>query len=46
MLKANGILQLVDVRTIPKSRRNPQFGQHELAVVLEQHGIRVVLVNA
>lgn len=40
MLKAHGIQQLVDVRTIPKSRRNPQFGQDQLAVSLEQHGIR------
>lgn len=36
----HGIRQLVDVRTIPKSRRNPQFGQDELPVSLEQHGIR------
>jgi len=39
-LEAHGIKQLVDVRTIPKSRRNPQFGQDQLAAVLEQHGIR------
>ena len=40
MLSANAIRQLVDVRTIPKSRRNPQFGQDELAVSLEKDGIR------
>ncbi|MBZ5632703.1 MAG: DUF488 domain-containing protein [Acidobacteriia bacterium] len=40
MLRAHGVQQLVDVRTIPKSRRNPQFGQDQLAVSLEQHGIR------
>jgi len=40
MLEAHGIRQLVDVRTIPKSRRNPQFGQDQLPVSLEQHGIR------
>jgi len=40
MLAAHGIRQLVDVRTIPKSRRNPQFGQDQLAVSVEQHGIR------
>ncbi len=40
MLNANAIRQLVDVRTIPKSRRNPQFGQDELAVSLEKDGIR------
>ena len=27
------------MRTIPKSRRNPQFGQDQLAVTLAQHGI-------
>ena len=40
MLAAYGIRQLVDVRTIPKSRRNPQFGQDQLAVSVEQRGIR------
>jgi uncharacterized protein (DUF488 family) len=39
MLAAHGIRQLIDVRTIPKSRRNPQFGQDQLQVSLEQHGI-------
>jgi len=39
MLEANGIRQLADVRTIPKSRRNPQFGQDQLAGSLEQRGI-------
>jgi uncharacterized protein (DUF488 family) len=36
----HGIRQLVDVRTIPKSRRNPQFGQDQLPATLGQHGIR------
>jgi uncharacterized protein (DUF488 family) len=36
----HGIQQLVDVRTIPKSRRNPQFGQDQLAASVEQYGIR------
>jgi uncharacterized protein (DUF488 family) len=40
MLEMHGIQQLVDVRTIPKSRRNPQFGQDQLSATLEQHGIR------
>ena len=40
MLEAHGIQQLVDVRTIPKSRRNPQFGQDQLPVLLRQQGIR------
>jgi len=34
----------VDVRTIPKSRRNPQFGQDQLAASLEQHAIRYIHV--
>jgi uncharacterized protein (DUF488 family) len=38
----HGIQQLVDVRTIPKSRRNPQFGQDQLPVSLEQLAIRYV----
>lgn len=42
MLEANGIRQLVDVRTIPKSRRNPQFAQDQLTVSLEQRGIHYV----
>jgi len=42
MLAAHGIRQLVDVRTIPKSRRNPQFGQDQLPASLEIHGIRYI----
>ena len=39
LLKAHGIEELVDVRTIPKSRHNPQFGTEELAVSMQQVGI-------
>jgi uncharacterized protein (DUF488 family) len=42
MLEAHGVRQLVDVRTIPKSRRNPQFAQDQLAISLEQQGIRYI----
>jgi len=42
VLEAHGIQQLVDVRTIPKSLRNPQFGQDQLGPSLEQHGIRYI----
>ena len=35
MLTAHGIRQLVDVRTIPRSRRNPQFNRENLPVSLE-----------
>ncbi len=39
LLRAHGIEQLVDVRTIPRSRHNPQFGKEELAASLQQAGI-------
>ncbi len=31
LLTAHGITQLIDVRTVPKSRHNPQFETHALA---------------
>lgn len=34
ILRAHGIRRLVDVRTIPKSRRNPQFNRESLTVSL------------
>jgi uncharacterized protein (DUF488 family) len=40
ILRAHGILQLVDVRTIPHSRRNPQFSRENLSASLQQAGIR------
>ena len=39
MLEAHGIEQLVDVRTIPKSRRNPQFNRENLQASLKTVGI-------
>jgi len=39
ILKAHGVEQLVDVRTIPKSRRNPQFNREALAQSLPENGI-------
>ena len=42
MLEAHGIRRLIDVRTIPKSRRNPQFGQDQLADSLHQRGIEYI----
>ena len=39
LLRAHGIEELVDVRTIPRSRHNPQFGKEELAASLQQAGI-------
>lgn len=42
ILKAFDIKQLVDIRTIPKSRRNPQYGQENLKESLENSGIRYI----
>jgi uncharacterized protein (DUF488 family) len=39
LLKAHGVEQLVDVRTIPKSRHNPQFNRDALDATLAGHGI-------
>jgi uncharacterized protein (DUF488 family) len=39
MLQAHGIRRLVDVRTIPRSRRNPQFSRENLPGSLENSGI-------
>ena len=39
MLKAHGVKRLVDVRTIPRSRHNPQFNRDALPVTLLQAGI-------
>ena len=42
LLRAQGIRQLLDIRTIPKSRRNPQFNTDALAASLAAAGIRYV----
>jgi uncharacterized protein (DUF488 family) len=39
MLAAHGVRQLADVRTIPKSRHNPQFNSDALAAELARRGI-------
>jgi len=38
-LKDNGSRRLIDVRSIPRSRHNPQFEQSALFAVLEETGI-------
>lgn len=40
ILKHYGITMLVDIRTIPKSRYNPQFNQDSLSKSLEKAGIK------
>jgi uncharacterized protein (DUF488 family) len=39
LLKAHDIQQLVDVRTVPKSRHNPQFNTDRLAKSLKKAGL-------
>jgi uncharacterized protein (DUF488 family) len=39
LLEAHGILQLVDVRTVPRSRHNPQFDRDSLPGSLGNAGI-------
>lgn len=39
LLKQNGVEQLIDIRTIPRSRHNPQFEQTALEVSLPKNGI-------
>jgi uncharacterized protein (DUF488 family) len=40
LLKSNAVTMLVDVRTIPKSRTNPQFNKDVLPVALKEEGIK------
>lgn len=42
LLKQHDITQLVDIRTVPGSRHNPQYGQEALEEYLEKHGIHYV----
>ncbi|MGC8496400.1 MAG: DUF488 family protein [Thermoplasmata archaeon] len=40
ILKSHGIKQLVDVRTIPRSRARPEFNEQELKISLEKNSIK------
>lgn len=42
MLRAHGVNQLIDVRTVPRSRHNPQFNTETLPDVLAVAGIGYV----
>lgn len=42
LLRGHGVRLLVDIRTIPKSRRNPQFEQSRLADSLHAAGLEYV----
>ena len=42
LLKTHGINCVADVRSIPASRYNPQFNEHDLASFLKQRGIKYI----
>jgi len=42
MLRAHSIATLIDIRTVPKSRHNPQFDGDSLRTTLAEAGIRYV----
>jgi len=46
LLRAHDIKILADIRTVPKSRRNPQYAQEYLAENLPAQGIRYVHLKA
>ncbi|MDQ2944473.1 MAG: DUF488 domain-containing protein [Acidobacteriota bacterium] len=46
ILRAFGIELLVDIRTVPRSRRNPQYDQESLSDLLANHNIRYVHMKA
>src|SRR5437899_6054074 len=39
LLKAHSVVRLMDVRTVPRSRHNPQFDRDALSAALAAHGI-------
>jgi uncharacterized protein (DUF488 family) len=42
LLRAHGVQLVVDIRTVPRSRRNPQFNEDTLAASLKESGIYYV----
>jgi uncharacterized protein (DUF488 family) len=42
LLRAHGIARVIDIRSIPKSRRHPQFNRETLCARLRARGIRYV----
>lgn len=46
MLHAHGVTLVVDIRTIPRSRHNPQFGEDELRTSLPGSGLGYRRVEA
>jgi uncharacterized protein (DUF488 family) len=45
ILKAHRIETVVDIRTVPRSRHNPQFNRENLSASLRSAGIRYVLMS-
>lgn len=45
LLRLHSITQLADIRTIPKSRHNPQYGQDELRKSLKDAGIEYLYIK-
>src|SRR5687768_15765439 len=45
LLQAHGVLTLADVRTVPRSRTNPQFNQPELDRVLPRYQLRYLHIS-
>lgn len=39
LLRAHDVTRLIDIRTVPRSRANPQFGQERLPASLKEAGI-------
>lgn len=46
LLNEQAVTRLLDIRTVPRSRHNPQFGQDELAGALAQAGIEYQYIAA
>ena len=40
LLGTHGIRQVADIRTVPGSRRHPQFGKERLSALLAEHHVR------
>lgn len=46
MLQSQRIETVIDVRTVPGSRHNPQYGQKELGASLPEHGLRYLWMKS
>jgi len=45
ILRTHGVARIVDIRTIPRSRHNPQFNQETLSKKLKESAIDYVLMK-